>query len=100
MMGLSIAGLAGARGERYRTGGGGGGEALPGALPGLHGQALPRALAAQPQFSLGLYLDQDIFAGPRPGGQGAAAGRASAQAAAAADDRHADSPGCFAALLD
>ena len=68
-----------------RAGGGGvrGGAAVPGAICGVHGQALPRAPASLARLRLGLHLDQErccraVVWWPRPGGAGrtGASGRA------------------------
>ena len=62
----------------------GGGAALSRALPGLHRQALPRASDEGPWLRLGLHLDEAASSVDGRGGEGAAQGRASEEARAAA----------------
>src|ERR1700733_3075250 len=79
--------------------GGGGGAPLPRALPGLHGQALPRASGEGPWLRLGLHLAE---AAPAMGGRrakGPAQGRPSEEARAAAFAGHDAAPGWLAARL-
>src|SRR3990172_5047318 len=78
----------------------GGRAALPGALRGVHRQALPRAPGEEPRLRLGLYLDQDLSPGPRLSHEGAAAWRAPAQACAQSVARDDAAPGRLAASLD
>src|ERR1700722_11699873 len=63
--------------------GGGSGAALSRALSGLHGEALPRASGEGSRLRLGLHLDEAAPSVEGRGRQGAAQGRASAQARAA-----------------
>src|ERR1700722_7930770 len=79
--------------------GGGGGAPLPRALPGLHGQAFPRASGEGPWLRLGLHLAE---AAPAMGGRrakGPAQGRRSEEARAAAFAGHDAAPGWLAARL-
>jgi hypothetical protein len=66
--------------------GGGSGAALSRALPGLHGQALPRASHQGPRLRLGLHLDEAASAMEGCRRKGAAQRRAPQEARATMDD--------------
>src|SRR6516164_1591310 len=74
--------------------------ALPGAIPGLHGQALSRACRGQARAELELHVDQDLSAKSGLSQAGATSWGAPAQTATQAARRDDAASGRFASLLD